>query len=205
MDDERRIEQSKVAVRWLVLVVLLAATGYLRRSAAIETPWQMILLLTAVVAAANIAFAAVLRRGAPRWLRYLTTGLDLLVISALVAFSGGSASPFYYVYFIVLVSNSIRYGMSMALFVALLFNVAYVVVLLVHPVGGDLTVEGVKILAFWGIALYAGYLAARYQRQARILEAYEETIAGLRSRLEALEPRPAGPASGLPGTGQGRD
>jgi K+-sensing histidine kinase KdpD len=103
----------------------------------------------------------------------------------LVAASGGSGSPFYYVYFIVLISNSIRYGMAMAMFVALLFNIAYVAVLVARPVPGDLTSEGVKILIFWGVALYAGYLAARYQRQARILEAYEETIEELRSRLES--------------------
>jgi hypothetical protein len=204
MEDERRIEQSKVAVRWLVLVVLLAAAFYLRRGAAIATPWPVILGLAGIVAVANLVFAAMLRRGAPRWLRYLTTALDLVVISALVAFSGGSGSPFYYVYFIVLVSNSIRYGMSMAVFVALLFNIAYVAVLLVHPVGGDLTAEGVKILAFWGIALYAGYLAARYQRQARILEAYEETIAGLRSRVEALEHRGEGPPLGARESREGR-
>lgn len=42
---------------------------------------------------------------------------------------------------------------------------------------------GAKILAFWGVALYAGYLAARFQRQARILQAYEETILSLRARL----------------------
>jgi len=71
-----------------------------------------------------------------------------------------------------------------ALLVAILrqnFNVAYVAVLLAHPVGGDQTIEGVKILAFWGVALYAGYLATRFQRQARIIEAYEETIAELRA------------------------
>jgi K+-sensing histidine kinase KdpD len=89
------------------------------------------------------------------------------------------------VYFIALVSNSIRYGMGMAVYVALLFNIAYVVVLMVHAAGGDLTREGVKILAFWAVALYAGYLATRFRRQARILQAYEETIAELRARLEA--------------------
>jgi len=64
-----------------------------------------------------------------------------------------------------------------------IFNVGYVAVLIARPLEGDLTLEGVKILAFWGVALYAGYLATRYRRQARILEAYEETIAGLRNRL----------------------
>jgi hypothetical protein len=187
MDDERRVEQSKVTVRWIVAAVLFITAAYLRRHEAIGTPWTVILGLTAAVAVANLVFAAIVRRGAPRWLRYVTTGTDLLLTSLLVGYSGGSGSPFYYVYFIVLVSNSIRYGMAMAVFVALIFNAAYVVVLLAHPVTGALTNEGVKILAFWGVALYAGYLATRYQRQARILQAYEETIADLRTRLDERE------------------
>jgi K+-sensing histidine kinase KdpD len=145
--------------------------------------------------------ALLLRRRTPRWLRFATTGLDLLVISVLVGASGGSASPFYYVYFIVLVSNSVRYGMAMAVYVALVFNMAYVAVLVVHPVAGDLTAEGVKILTFWGVALYAGYLAARYRRQARILEAYEETIERLRARVGDLECRL--PGAGDPGARSG--
>jgi hypothetical protein len=192
MLDERRTEQSKVTVRWLVAAVLLLASVYLRRAGAIQVSWTVILLLTAGVAAANVAASAILRRGAPAWLRYASTGTDLLLISLLVGSTGGSASPFYYAYFIVLVSNSIRYGMRMAIFVALLYNIAYVAVLLVHPVGGDLTTEGVKILAFWGVALYAGYLATRFHRQARILEAYEETIAGLRARVEGRSSQPGG-------------
>ncbi len=187
MDDERRIEQSKVTVRWIVVVVAFTAAAYLRRHEAIGTSWTVIFGLTAGVAVSNLIFAAILRRGAPRWLRYATMGIDLLFTSLLVGYSGGGTSPFYYVYFIILVSNSIRYGMSMAVFVALVFNVAYVSVLLVHPIGGDLPNEGVKILTFWGVALYAGYLATRFQRQARILQAYEETIADLRTRLESRE------------------
>jgi hypothetical protein len=179
--DDRHTERSKVTIRWIVVAVLFAGAVYLRRNQAIATPWAVILGLTASVALANLAFGAVLRQGAPRYLRYVTTGLDLALTSILVGYSGGSGSPFYYVYFIILVSNSIRYGMGMAVFVALVFNVAYVAVLLAHPVGGDQTIEGVKILAFWGVALYAGYLATRFHRQARIIEAYEETIAGLRA------------------------
>lgn len=187
-EDEQRTEQSKVTIRWIVVTVALAAVTYMRRTGTVDTPWSVIVTLTAVIAALNLGFSGVLRRGAVsprgalRWLRYVTTGSDLATISVLVAYSGGSASPFYYVYFIVLVSNAVRYGMAMAIFVALVYNVGYVAVLMVRPVA-DLTAEGAKILAFWGVALYAGYLAARFQRQARILQAYEETILSLRARL----------------------
>jgi hypothetical protein len=185
-EDEQRTEQSKVTIRWIVVTVALAAVTYMRRTGTVDTPWPVIIALTAVIAALNLGFSAVLRRGAPRWLRYVTTGSDLAMISVLVGYSGGSASPFYYVYFIVLVSNAVRYGMAMAIVVALVYNVAYVAVLMVRPVP-DLTAEGAKILAFWGVALYAGYLAARFQRQTRILQAYEETILSLRARLGGRE------------------
>ncbi|MGH2403651.1 MAG: hypothetical protein ACRDGN_04220, partial [bacterium] len=104
MDDERRIEQSKVTIRWIVAAVLLVGAIYLRRGSSIETPWAVIIGLAAGVALLNLGFSAVLRSGAPRWLRYVTTGSDIALTSLLVAYSGGSGSPFYYVYFIILVS-----------------------------------------------------------------------------------------------------
>lgn len=189
IDDERRIEQSKVVVRWLFVGILFATALYLRSSGAVAISLPVLVGLAAAAAVANASFSIILRRGAPVWLRYVTTTTDLALASALIGASGGSASPFYYAYFIVLVSNSIRYGMRMAVFVAIVFNVAYVAILTVQPPPGDLTPEGVRILAFWGVALYAGYLATRFQRQARILEAYEETISTLRERLRAGEPR----------------
>ncbi|MDR7483439.1 MAG: hypothetical protein QN183_13320 [Armatimonadota bacterium] len=187
MDDDGRIERSRVTVRWLMLGILLAGVWYLRRSGAISTDARVIAALATVAAAANLTFAAALRRGVPRWVRYAATVHDQLLTTALVGTTGGAASPFYYVYFIVLVSTSIRYGMGMAALAALLYNVGYVGVLLLHPLGGDLTLEGVKILAYWAVALYAGYLAARAHRQARMLQAYEETILRLRARIDDLE------------------
>ncbi len=186
---EQQIERSKVLVRWIVAVSLFAAVAYLKRQGQVGIPWSTILALSAVVAGLNVLYGRILRTGAPPWLKFVTTATDLALLSALVFFTGGAGSVFYFAYFIVLVSNSIRYGMAMALYVATIYNVTYVVVLLALPVGGDLTVEAVKILTFWGVALYAGYLAMRFQRQTRILESYEETIARLRAELAG--PRPA--------------
>lgn len=182
---EQQIERSKVVVRWIVAASLFAAVAYLKRQGQVAIPWSTLLGLTAGVAALNLAYWRILQSGAPPWLKFFTTGTDLVVISALVLFTGGSGSVFYVAYFVVLVSNSIRYGMAMALYVAIMYNLTYAVVLLVDPPAGDLTVEAVKILAFWGVALYAGYLAMRFQRQARILESYEETIARLRAESTA--------------------
>ncbi len=186
---EQQIERSKVAVRWLVAALLFGAVSYLKRHGDVTLSWTTILTLTAVLAVLNLAYGQLLRTTAPRWLKYVTTGTDLALISLLVLFTGGSASVFYFVYFIVLVSNGIRYGMAMALYVATVYNLTYVAVLLRSPPSGTLTIEAVKILTFWGIALYAGYLAMRFQRQTRILQSYEETIAGLLAEIAALKSR----------------
>jgi hypothetical protein len=184
---EQQIERSKIVVRWIVAVLLFTAVTYLKRRGEVEVSWPAVLLLTALLALLNLAYGMILRRGAPSWLKYATTATDLALISGLVVLTGGTRSVFYFAYFIVLVSNSFRYGMGMALYVATLYNLAYVSVLFAAPPGGDLTVEAVKIFAFWGIALYAGYLATRFQRQTRILQAYEETILRLRHEVAQLK------------------
>ncbi len=183
---EQQIERSKVIVRWIVAAALVIAVAYLKRHGDVTVPWSTVAVLTGLVAALNVAYTRILRAGAPRWLKYLSTGIDLLLISVLLLITGGRDSVFYYVYFVVLVSNGIRYGMPMALYVATVYNLAYVAVLLLAPPAGRLTIEAVKILTFWGIALYAGYLAMRFQRQTRILQSYEETIAGLRAEIATL-------------------
>lgn len=178
---EQQIERSKIIARWIIAAALFSGVAYLKRQGEIPIPWGVILALTVVVVSLNLLFWTILRRSAPRWLKYVTTGTDLGLLSVLVGSTGGSGSVFYFAYFLVLVSNSIRYGMGMALYVATIYNIAYVAVLVAHPPSGPLTVEAVKILTFWGVALYAGYLAMRFQRQMRILAAYEDTIARLRA------------------------
>lgn len=189
---DAQIERSKIVVRWIVAVLLFGTVAYLKQRGEVNVAWPPILLLTALLALLNAVYGAILRRGAaPGWLKYVTTAADIALISALTALTGGARSIFYVAYFIVLISNSFRYGMGMALYVAMVYNLGYAAVVFVAPPGGDLTVEAVKILAFWGIALYAGYLATRFQRQARILQSYEETI--LRLRHEIVQPRPPAP------------
>lgn len=188
---EQQIERSKVVVRWIVAAVLLAAVAYLKSQGQVTVPWSTVLGLTGALAILNLSYGQILRRSAPGWLKYVTMATDLALISVLVALTGASGSVFYFAYFIVLVSNSMRYGMGMALYVATIYNLAYAVILRVFPPSGDLTVEAVKIFAFWGIALYAGYLAMRFQRQTRILQSYEETIARLRQERPA--PKQGGP------------
>jgi hypothetical protein len=185
---DAQIERSKIVVRWIVAGLLLGSVAYLKQRGEVTVAWPPVVLLTALLAILNFVYGGILRRGtAPGWLKYVTTAADLALISALAALTGGTRSIFYFAYFIVLISNSFRYGMGMALYVAVIYNLGYAVVVFVTPPGEDLTVEAVKIFAFWGIALYAGYLAARFQRQARILQSYEETILRLRHEVAQLK------------------
>jgi len=87
---EQQIERSKVVVRWIVAAVLLAAVAYLNTRGEIAVPWATVVALTAMLGGLNLAYWAILRRGAPVWLKYVTTATDLGLISALVAFTGGS-------------------------------------------------------------------------------------------------------------------
>ncbi|HEU5170938.1 MAG TPA: hypothetical protein VFU46_10385 [Gemmatimonadales bacterium] len=187
---EQQIERSKVVVRWIVGSALAGAVVILKGRGEVAVGWPVVIGLTALLAALNLTYWAILRRGAPPWLKYLTTATDLALISALIAFTGGRSSVFFFAYFIVLVSNSFRYGMGMALYVATGFNLLYAGLLASAPPAGDLTIEAVKIFAFWGIALYGGYLAMRFQRQARILQSYEEVIAALRHEIAELRQGP---------------
>jgi hypothetical protein len=184
---EAQIERSKVVVRWIVAALLFGSVAYLKQRGEIDIAWPQIVLLTALLALLNFIYGGILRHGtAPGWLKYVTTATDVALISALAGLTGATHSLFYFAYFIVLISNSFRYGMGMALYVAVIYNVGYATVVILAPPGGDLTVEALKILAFWGIALYAGYLATRFQRQARILQSYEETILRLRHEVAEL-------------------
>lgn len=186
MINERATEQGKVIVRWIVIVCTLAAVLYVQRTGRVPVPLGTIVALTVLAAGLNAGFTAVLRRACPPWFKYVTVAADLGIISVLVAVTGGAGSLFYSLYFIVLVSNAIRYGTAMSLYVALAYNVAYVVVL-VTAAGEQppLATEGVKILTFWAIALYAGYLASRYQHLEAVQRSYEETIAELRAKARS--------------------
>jgi K+-sensing histidine kinase KdpD len=123
----------------------------------------------------------------PHAFKYLTVCGDMVFISVLIYYTGFTQSPFFYVYFVFLISNCLRYGLLMSLFVATIMNVLYVIVLGLAPAGSVkpsvLGGEGLKILAFWAVALYGGSVSARLRRQSNQLRVYEETLAELRAEL----------------------
>ena len=194
-ESERETERSKVTVRWFAIALLFAAIVWVRH----EDPNVKLsntLLLTLVGGALLMTALEAFylwrpgRTTIPSFLKYLTVFGDMTFITVLLYYTGYARSPFFFVYFVFLISNCLRYGLLMSLYVAALFNVMYVIVLGSAPPGeaSVLGGEGIKIVAFWAVALYGGAISARLRRQANQLRVYEETIAELRTRLTSVAP-----------------
>lgn len=184
--SERRSEWNKAMMRLFIVIALFVVVVYLNSRAQPVMSTQTFALLTGVSGFVALGFVAWLR-----WARYhpafkfASAAADIALISLLVYFTGAHGSIFFPLYFIVVISNGIRYGAAMSVFVALTFNVAYVLILSNAPQKNvPLPNEGVKILAFYLAAFYVGYLSTRFQRLQREVDGYVETIAQLRQELE---------------------
>ncbi|HZT42049.1 MAG TPA: hypothetical protein VFA07_07655 [Chthonomonadaceae bacterium] len=208
-ESERDTERAKVNARWIAIVLLFGVLQWIRRHThsygAIPMSDALAYGITGAALAMTTLEALYLwtpgRAAIPRWLKYVTVLGDMVFVSVLIYYTGFTQSPFFFVYFVLLISNCLRYGLLMSLFVAAAFNILYAAALgsapagAVHPsvLGG----EGLKILAFWAVALYGGAVSARLRRQANQLRVYEETILDLRARLgEATAARAGGGESG---------
>ncbi len=200
-ESERDSERAKVTARWFAIAVLLGAMFWIRRhdpavAAHVSrlTAWELALAGTLMTAAEAIYLWKPGRVQIPRWLKYATVFGDMVFISVLISLTGFTRSPFFFVYFVFLISNCLRYGLLMSLFVAGAFNVLYVVVLGLAPASereaSVLGGEGLKIVAFWAVALYGGAISARIRRQGSQLRVYEETIREQRAQI-ALLSRPS--------------
>ena len=81
-------------------------------------------------AAVNSVVTVMLFRGySPnRWFCYATSGVDIVLASALIGVTGGLSSPFYLAFFLVIISGAMRFGVLAALFSSLLIVLLYLVV-----------------------------------------------------------------------------
>jgi len=187
LQNELQTERSKTAARWFVIAIMATVVYRQQQQGVLAMPLQIFFFLLGGTIAINLAHSLYLLRArtcSPLY-KYISVGLDLLFVTFTIRYTGFNESPFFYIYFLILVSNCIRYGVVMSLYIALLVNVLYVVTLSLAPelrptvLGG----EGLKILAFWGVALYGGTVAARMRRHSFEIADYEETIADLKEAL----------------------
>ena len=188
-ENERDTERAKVNARWFAIGLLLLVVLWIRRTdATVQIPNTTLFSMAAVAIGTTLLEAAYLwspnRIRVPRGFKYATVLADMAFITALIPYTGYTRSPFFFVYFVFLISNCLRYGLLMSLYVAAAFNVFYVLAIGTAPLAQRLPSvlggEGVKIVAFWAVALYGGSISARLRRQANQLRVYEETIMELR-------------------------
>jgi signal transduction histidine kinase len=150
--------------RWVVL----AAAVILNHFGNKNLPASVV-IVDAILAAwgvVNLAVTVVLFRGfkPDRWFGFLSTGIDLLVATSILYFSGGYGAPtdFSLLFYLLIIASAVRLGLPGALATALVVALLYVVVggmtgfATVSPPSGF--VIG-RVFLFLFVALVAGLLA----------------------------------------------
>lgn len=198
---EIKNEKNKAGVRWLLAVVVSGYLGYL-----IETGigsqiggskmlgWFYVAGVSAFVVIANLAVTLAIREGNNTGafspvIKYITMVADLVAVSLVLIPTGGSESMFFIVYFIVIVSNALRYGMRLAIVGVMSFNVLYVLVL-TYQYFPRFDIPGfqkeiLKVSGFWLVGLYTGYLSRRFELLQGEVEKYEKLVASLVAEKQA--------------------
>ncbi len=196
---ELKNEKNKAVVRWFLILVIggylsfLLGTERHREVAAVDLfNWFYIGGVTGAFAILNLLIAAYLRKVAragailPPALKYATTFVDFLAVSLVVLPTGGSESMLFVIYFIVIVSNGLRYGMRLALFGVFAFNILYVLVLIYQYFPGMIVPhmqrEFMKVFGFWLVGLYVGYLARRFELLQGEVEKYRLLVEKLMAK-----------------------
>ena len=188
-------ERITVVGRWVVLAaaVILNHFGN-RNSSASVLVVDTILVGWGLV---NLVVSVVLVRGYKpgRWFGFLTTGIDLLVATSILYFSGGYGAPtdFSLLFYLLIIASAVRLGLPGALATALVVALLYVVI-------GGLTGFGTvsppsgfvigRVFLFLFVALVAGLLVGdvRTRLDRALREAIERaTQLDETRRREALE------------------
>jgi signal transduction histidine kinase len=196
---ELKNERNKVNVRWLLMLLIAGYLYYLLETGQGQEIGSNHLFsggyiagVAGLLAVANVLFMAFLwgvgrgRLVMRPFLKYVSMLVDFIVISLVLLPTGGDHSIFFVVYFIVIISNSLRYGMRLALSGVFAFNLCYVAVL-VYQYYPDLVIPNVqgevlKVAVFWVVGLYTGYIARRFQILQGEVEKYQDLVRRLMAR-----------------------
>lgn len=94
--------------------------------------------------------------------------------------TGGNESMFFVINYVVIVSNSLRYGMRISILGTIVMNVFYIGVLL-YQYYPNLEITGVqkeilKVGGFWLVGIYTGYLSMRFETLRGEIENYQKLL-----------------------------
>ena len=156
-------ERIAVVGRWVVLAAAVILNHFGNRNAA-----SSVFIVDAILfgwALTNMVVSVTLVRGfrPDRWFGFLTTGIDMLVATSILYFSGGYGAPtdFSLLFFLLIIASAVRLGLPGALASAAVVAVLYVVL------GGMTTFATVspppgfvigRVFLFLFVALVAGLL-----------------------------------------------
>lgn len=197
---EIRNEKNKASVRWVLILTIGSYLSYLfyrgegpstalragLNSGVLTFNAAYIFSLMGFAVAFNAGITVLIQRSLKkeaigRWVKYLTMGCDFLLVALVLIPTGGSASLLYPINYIVIVSNALRYGMSIALAGTFIMNVFYLGVLANQYWPGmqipDFHQEVLKVAGFWLVGIYTGYLSRRYEILRGEVEHYQKLLA----------------------------
>ncbi len=198
-----------VGWRWAAVLGQLLVVGVVHFAFGVALPLGPVLSLIGITAATNAALAATLRRGAApaRGLAGAVLSLDIVVLTALLAATGGPSNPFSILYLVHITLAAVVLGAGWTWSLAALAVGCYGVLFLVadptpgvHRHGGayDLHLQGMWIAFTVAAALTAYFvvsLAAAVDRRADIASIREQ--AARNERLASLTTLAAGAAHAL--------
>lgn len=193
----RRRVLLQIALRLAISLVLLAAAIVVELRSPETFPFDAVIAVLGLVFAISLAFIASLGwvEGHP-WLADLHVASDAIVISMLVATTGGITSLFTPLYFLpIIAASAVRFRRG-ALEIAMLSTVLYAGIVLLHYLAasgfldlqrlltprvdlppGDVAFYtlGLNVFSFVAVALLSGSLAERWRRaDVQLVQASED-------------------------------
>ncbi|HEY8737039.1 MAG TPA: HAMP domain-containing sensor histidine kinase [Candidatus Dormibacteraeota bacterium] len=121
-------ERIAVVGRWVVLAAAVILNHFGNRN-----PPGTVVIIDSVLftwGLVNLVVSVVLVRGfrPGRWFGFLTTGIDLLVATSILYFSGGYGAPtdFSLLFYLLIIASAVRLGLPGALLTALIVSLLYV-------------------------------------------------------------------------------
>lgn len=185
-------EKNKAGVRWLIVLIIAPYLSYLLATGKASEigherifNWYYISTLIFFIIAVNLWVLWQIKRGQKGvWhtsTKYITMAADFLAVALVLVPTGGNESMFFIINFVVIVSNSLRYGMRMALAGSFIMNFCYLGVVLwqYYPDFkiASIQKEILKLGGFWLVGIYTGYLSRRFEILRGEVEKYQQLLA----------------------------
>jgi len=164
--DPRQIVRWVYVGRFIVAAAIFIAAQVVWSAAPTEHTQvaSLIFGLTVLVTAASAAYSEVFRpQPLPRAFLYVQTVFDVLLVTAVVHVTGGSASHFAALFILVIASAALLLPVGGGLFIALLTDLCYFAEVLLWSHTVPDVGMWLQLGVFGSVALGCGYIGARLQ------------------------------------------